>query len=90
MYILFDIGGTKTRIAFTDNLENFEEPVIISTSPIYEDGIKAINETILECAKGREIKSICGGIAGPFNEKKQSLVGSPNLKDWIDKPLKKI
>ncbi len=89
MYILFDIGGTKTRVAYTTDLEKFESPIIISTPPLYEEGIKAIIDAVEKCAGGREIKMLCGGIAGPFNEKKESLVGSPNLKDWIGKPLKK-
>lgn len=88
MYILFDIGGTKTRIAYATDLERFEEPIIISTPALYEEGLSTIIKTIEDCADGREIKIICGGIAGPFNERKQSLVGSPNLKDWIGKPLK--
>ncbi len=87
MYILFDIGGTKMRIAYSENGEYFEEPRVVETPHTYEEGRNLFIETAKAAAKGRGIKMLCGGIAGPFDEKKRSLVGSPNLKDWIGKPF---
>lgn len=87
MYILFDIGGTKMRIAFSETGEYFESPKVVETPHTYEEGRNLFVQTAKEVAKGREVKSLCGGIAGPFDEKKRSLVGSPNLKDWIGKPF---
>jgi glucokinase len=76
------------RVAYSENGDFFEEPKIIETPRNYNDGINLFINLIKDCAKGREIKTICGGIAGPFDEKKRSLVGSPNLSDWTGKPLK--
>lgn len=86
--ILFDIGGTKTRVAYSENGENFETPEVYETPKNYEDGLKLFIEKARSVTKGREIKNIAGGIAGPFDEKKRTLVGSPNLKEWIGHPLK--
>lgn len=60
--ILFDIGRTKTRVAFSDNTENFEEPTIFETNHNYEEGLKKLLEVIESCAKGREVANIAGGI----------------------------
>jgi predicted NBD/HSP70 family sugar kinase len=87
-YILFDIGGTKMRVAYTESDSKFETPQVVATPTDYGEGLKAFIQLIKDCAKGRPIGAISGGIAGPFDEKKRSLVGSPNLKDWIGKPLK--
>lgn len=87
MYILFDIGGTKMRVAFSENGEYFESPKVAETPHTYEEGRNLFIETARASANGREVKMLCGGIAGPFDEKKRSLVGSPNLKDWIGKPF---
>lgn len=60
--ILFDIGRTKTRVAFSDNIESFEEPAVFETDHNYEEGIRKLVEVIEGCAKGREITNIAGGI----------------------------
>ena len=86
--ILFDIGGTKMRIAYSEDGNTFETPHCIPTPPTYEDGVNAFLEGARACAKGRAIEKIAGGIAGPFDEKRRTLVGSPNLHDWIGKPFK--
>lgn len=61
--ILFDIGATKTRIAFTENEEIFEEPKVFETPQNYEEGLKKFTEISKELSKGREIKKIVGGMS---------------------------
>ena len=88
MYILFDIGGTKMRIAASHDLEKFEEPIIIPTPRDFNEGITAFKDAVINLSHGEDIEAIAGGIAGPFSGEKCTLVGSPNLKDWINKPLR--
>lgn len=88
MYLLFDIGGTKMRIAASEDGVGFEEPMIIQTPELYADGIMAFKRLADEVLRGRKAKAIAGGIAGPFSERKASLVGSPNLGNWIGKPFR--
>lgn len=89
MYILFDIGGTHMRIGGTHDLkELIEESVVVNTPVVFEEGMVVLKEAIQKVAHGEKIDAIAGGIAGPFsNEKKCSLVASPNLKGWIGKPF---
>lgn len=87
MNILFDIGGTKTRIAVSRKRDGFENPVIFETPREYGTGISLIKKTISEISGGEKIEKIAGGIAGPFSQRKSSLIESPNLSDWIGKPL---
>ncbi len=88
MFVLFDIGGTKTRVAISKDGKAFEEPVIFDTLQNFESGIVKLKNTIKGLSGVEKIISVAGGIAGPLNEKKERLIGGPNLKDWIDKPLK--
>jgi len=88
MNILFDIGGTKTRIAVSREKDGFDEPVIFETPQTYDEGISIIKKTISDLSGGEKIGKIAGGIAGPFSQRKFFLIGSPNLSDWIGKPLK--
>ena len=39
MYLLFDIGGTKTRMAYSEDGESFGEPVKFETLPDFDAAI---------------------------------------------------
>lgn len=88
MYLLFDIGGTKMRLAAARNLEEMGETKIIPTPQKYSEGISLFLQTAQELAGHEKIEAVGGGIAGPFDEAKGTLVGSPQLEDWIGKPFK--
>jgi predicted NBD/HSP70 family sugar kinase len=89
MYILIDIGGTKTRIAKSINLESFSNPVIFQTPEKFEDGIEAIKKTVKDICGDEEVKAVACGIAASTNREKTKIVnGGPNIKDWLNKPLK--
>jgi glucokinase len=87
MFIAIDIGGTKTRIAVSDNAEAFETPIKIDTPHSFTDGVDAIVSHAQTLAAGRSITAVAAGVAGPLTRDKQMLSNSPNLQDWIGKPL---
>lgn len=88
MFILFDIGGTKTRIACSKDCYSFSEPVKVDTPKDFDAGIKLIAETARELCQGEPIECAGGGIAGPLNSDRSALLNSPNIPGWIGKPLK--
>jgi len=88
MHILFDIGGTNTRIARTRDMENLDEPIVFNTPEEYEVGFREFVSETWKLASGEKIDGITGGVAGPWSRKTQRLIASPNLPQWIDKPLK--
>ncbi len=88
MFILFDIGGTKTRIAMSEDGTSFGEPKIFNTASNFKIGMHHFKEAVRELVGDKDIEACVGGIAGPLNKNKDSLVGGPNLKNWINKPLK--
>lgn len=88
MYILFDIGGTKMRIALLRHGKSFENPAIVDTPQKFEDGISLFRETVSALAGEGRILAMAGGIAGVFDKKKGMLSNSPNLPDWVGKPLR--
>jgi predicted NBD/HSP70 family sugar kinase len=87
MYILFDIGGTKTRISRSDDGRAFETPVKIDTPQDYREGIERIREVVGSLRRGEEVTAFAGGIAGPLSPDKDHLVSAPNLLDWKDRPI---
>lgn len=88
MYLLFDIGGTKMRIAFSSDGKSFSAPVIIPTPQDFKKGTLLLTDAALELSGGK-IEAVAGGIAGPLDREKTMLVNSPHISGWIKKPLKK-
>jgi len=88
MYILFDIGGTKTRITASKDGTSFSEPVIYDTPKKFEEGVPLILKHAQEFARGEKIEMVVGGIAGTLTRDKGTLIASPNLPGWIGNPLR--
>jgi len=87
MYILFDIGKTKTRIAGSRDLSTFSEPQILDTPKDYDEMIKTITARSKEIAGTEEIKAIGGGIGAPLDKEHQSLIEDVNFPGWAGKAL---
>lgn len=86
MYILFDIGATKTRIALSKDRKHFEDPVIFDTLPEYKDGLKKLVKEIRKLTP-KNPKALAGGVTGTLDEDRKTLTRSPNLAGWVGHPL---
>ncbi len=87
MHILVDIGGTKTRIAASRDLESFDKPQIFSTQTNYEEGIAILVEAVQKYAKKEHIERISVGMPGAIAPDHRSLVTQGNIVDWKNKPV---
>jgi len=83
MYAYFDIGGTKTRVAVSQDGMSFSEPVKFETPKDFDDGMTAIAEAIQHLTNGEAVHAAGGGIAGPMDHEHTMLVNSPNLENWV-------
>ena len=88
MFIFFDIGGSKMRVAASKDCKEFtSDPIIVDTPQRFEEGIQTLSQHIEALRENSDVELITGGIAGPFQESNCSLLASPNLSDWVGKPL---
>ena len=87
MYALFDIGGTKTRVAVSRDLISFDEPMKFDTPRHYEDGVTAIAEVIKKLRGDEKITRVAGGIRGPLLPDHSGIVDDDILVDWRQKSL---
>ena len=87
MYILFDIGGTKTRIAATTDLHTIDRVAKFDTPLSYKDGLTAIRSGIKEVLAGEKVTAITGGIRGPLNHEKTGIVSETKLVDWVGRSI---
>lgn len=83
MYIIFDIGGTNTRVAVSRDLDTFEKAIKFKTPLPYKEGIKMIQDAIKKVSEGEKIIGIAGGIRGPLNGNKTGIISEVILDDWV-------
>ncbi|MCA9354763.1 MAG: ROK family protein [Candidatus Kaiserbacteria bacterium] len=85
-YVVFDIGGTKTRVAVSSDLEKLDKNVSFSTPNDFEKGVKKIAEAVAEMTD-KKPKAIAGGIRGPLNEDKTGILHDGVLTKWGGKSV---
>lgn len=86
MHLLFDVGGTKLRLALSKNLRTFYgAPKIYKTPKTFEKGLKIFEEFAGRYKK--EIKYVAGGLAGALDPRRKQLVHGSNIKGWLYKPI---
>jgi len=86
MNIVFDIGGTKMRFAEVNGNE-ISEPIVVETPNSYIEAMAVITDIIFRISKGKKVECLAGGIAGVLSKDNKKLLISPNLKDWVNRPL---
>lgn len=87
MYLLFDIGRTKLRIATSSGNQRLDSSEIIETPQSFEEAMDRFSEITQKLTHGEKIQATAGGAPGPLDQGKTKLTKS-HLEDWIDKPLK--
>lgn len=76
------------RVASSIDGQTLKETRIIPTPLDFGQGINALKQVAEKLSGGQKIDSVAGGIASPLDKDKSCLVISPNIKGWINKPLK--
>lgn len=85
-YVVFDIGGTNTRVTVSEDLKTFEKPVKFRTPTSFKDGV----DKIVEAVRQFEVKNIrmaCGAVRGLLAEDRSSIAYDEVLDHWIEEPL---
>lgn len=79
-YIVFDIGGTKTRVASSLDLKSFEEVKSYKTPSTFKAGVNELVKTINSLTS--EVTAIAGGIRGRLLEDKTGIENDGKLTKW--------
>lgn len=90
MQLLFDIGGTRTRLAAGREDGSVGEPIIFDTPMDFKEGLECIIEKAKTLAEGNTYTGAAGGIAGPLDSTKTMMITSPNLPRWAGKPFTRL
>lgn len=89
MFLLFDVGGTKIRLAVSQDGKTVGESKIVLTSKDFEDGMKTFKEIGLSLLRGEKVVAVVGGMKGVLDKDKAIPHNTADLPGWENKPLKK-
>jgi glucokinase len=81
MKLVFDIGGTRTRLALTDG-KTLHDIQRYETDP-GPKGIELLLEQIDDYLDGRTITAAAGGLPGQLIRESGRLIHAPNLPGWV-------
>jgi predicted NBD/HSP70 family sugar kinase len=87
-YIVFDIGGTKTRVGISSDLQSLDTVESFKTPASFSDGVKKIADTVEKLTKEKP-KGFAGGIRGLLSEEKDGIDNDSVLNKWAGKSLTK-
>lgn len=89
MYILFDIGGTNTRVALTKDLKTILDVRKFSTPATFAEGVKQLTAAAKALLDDQKLIAVAGGIRGTLDGEKRMLVhdAGGDLSRWEEYPL---
>ena len=82
MFIVSDIGGTRTRVAGSRDLDGFGEPAIFDTPQDYRAALDRLMRAIENIGQGEQIENIAIGAPGVISRDRRTLIHAPNLPKW--------
>lgn len=88
VYVVCDIGGTRMRVATSQNGETLSESRFVDTPASYEEGVSALSSLIAAEVKGAPIRVIVCGVPGTRHEDGR-IYKLPNLPLWDGKDFAK-
>ena len=86
-YLVFDIGGTKTRLAVSDDGKTLSATKSIATKNDFKKALSEFETVALELLKGKKIKGVAGSIRGVLNEHKTGIDNDAILTGYVGKPI---
>lgn len=87
MYILIDIGGTKTRVAVTRDGETFAPPSVFATPQNFDTWLALLHSHVSTITTDGSLRGIIIGLPGTFSEN-GIITKTPNLPLWQHVHLK--
>lgn len=87
-YLLFDIGGTNTRVALSHDHETLGEIVSFKTKNDVVAGVKAMADAAVKLGASKdEVYRVAGGIRGLINPERTGIQNDAILTGWAGKSV---
>ncbi|MFA5954931.1 MAG: ROK family protein [Patescibacteria group bacterium] len=87
MYVIFDIGGTKTRIGVSRDKKTFQS-VILPTNLSFVRALGEMKGAVQKLSRGSKIDAVIGGVRA-LDKERGVLRAQPHYPLWAGKPLRR-
>ncbi|MEK7541334.1 MAG: ROK family protein [Patescibacteria group bacterium] len=88
MFLLFDIGGTNTRVAVSRDHETVGAVRVVATPPVFGDGLRVLKGIADELCPEGGVTAVAGGLAGSLDRERTMLLNGENIADWVGRPVR--
>lgn len=93
MYFIFDIGGTKTRVAVSTDKKTISNYTVFTTPGTFKEGVEVIVSAARGLSNGQKITAIGGGIGAPLDRSRSGVANSyeninKSLSNWAGESLR--
>lgn len=78
------------RLSIAPDINTISDPLIFDTPKNFDEFEQRLKYFVEKNLKEHTIEKVVGGIAGVLDEEGAKLLNSPNLQDWIGKPLREV
>lgn len=82
-YVIFDIGGTKTRVALTEDLEKITDSKSFKTEKSFKAGMDSIKKAVDDMKPASPIEAVAGGVRGRLEEDRSGILNDGILSGWM-------
>jgi fructokinase len=86
-YLVFDIGGTKTRVGLTEDLTTLAEVKTFPTPKSFKAGVESIIKAAESMKSKGKFIAIAGGVRGMLSEDRGGIENDALLGGWAGKSI---
>lgn len=86
-FLVIDVGGTKTRIAASRDLEKLEETTILDTPQDYTKALDVFMAAAQHACGKMRPAGVAVGLPALLSPDRSTIVDATNLKAWEGKPV---
>ncbi|MEZ4195567.1 MAG: ROK family protein [Candidatus Paceibacterota bacterium] len=86
-YLMLDIGGTKTRLAVSDDLSVIKDKSSFKTKKGFDDAMSEIVKQADVLMGKNKVKGIAVGIRGRISEDKSGIHNDATLSNWANRSI---
>lgn len=86
MYLLFDIGGSKIRVATSTDGQSLSKPIVFETPSDFNEALENLRQAATTLSPDLRFEAIGGGVRA-LDKDKKNLINHPNIPFWSGKPL---
>ncbi len=81
-YLVFDIGGSKTRVGLTEDLQTFAETSTFPTPKSFKAGMQSIIKAAEAMQMKGKLVAMAGGVRGMLSEDRTGIENDAILSNW--------